>query len=58
MAHSTTMNSTQRNMLVDCMTLSYGIERVARLTDVQLYEQWLFDCQYNGGKKHIEQLED
>ena len=51
MTHSTTMTSKQRNMLVDTMIVCYKIEAVARLTDVQLFEQWLFDCEYGGGRR-------
>jgi len=58
MAHSTTMTSKQRNMLVDTMLICYNIEDVARLTDVQLSEQWLFDCEYGGGKKHLNEKDN
>lgn len=53
MAHSTTMTHEQREMLVHTLTMFYDIQKIARLTDVELHEQWLFGCKYDGGVEHL-----
>ena len=51
--HSSTMTHNQREILVHTLSQLHPIENVARLTDEEIEKQWLFDCEYGGGKDFL-----
>ena len=42
--HSTTLSPEQRENLVNMLTMFHKIEDLAVMTDVQLHQRWLDDC--------------
>ena len=44
--HTTTMTPHQRSELVRILRMSWSFEQLSKLTDRQLHEQWLAQCQY------------
>jgi hypothetical protein len=56
--HSTSMTHEQRGELVRILFEAHGYSRIAPLTDSEIFEQWLFECDYDGGVNHIESRAD
>lgn len=50
--HNTTMTSEQRKMLISTLRVSHDINRLAEMTDAELHEQWLIDCEYDNPYKN------
>lgn len=44
--HKTTMTPLQRQELIRILKIFHKIEELALLTDPQLHEVWLIDCEY------------
>ncbi len=44
--HTTTMTAKQRKMLIHTLGSTHDIKKLAEMTDVELHEQWLMDCDY------------
>lgn len=47
------MSRFQRAKLIRTLRETYRLESLAVLTDSELFEQWLFDCEYEGGVSHV-----
>jgi len=45
--HKTTMTSFQRGELIRILGTFSKIEELAILTDIELHEKWLVECEYN-----------
>ena len=44
--HQTTMTPWQRRVLVRVLEPTHKIEDLVIMTDAELHEQWLIDCEY------------
>lgn len=44
--HVSTMKPTQRVMLLDILKHTHDMEKLAYLTDPELHELWIRDCEY------------
>ncbi|KKK97379.1 hypothetical protein LCGC14_2653320 [marine sediment metagenome] len=49
--HTTTMSPWQRNELVRILRMSWSFEELAVLTDTQLCDQWMAQCEYVPAEK-------
>lgn len=49
--HVTSMTHLQREELIRILE-HLPIEVLARMTDSELFEQWLYACEYEGGVNH------
>jgi hypothetical protein len=49
--HNSTMTSYQRSELVRILKMFHSIEELVTLTDPQLHELWLEDCEYENPYK-------
>jgi hypothetical protein len=44
--HHSTMTSEQRSMLINVLKIWHNMEKLATLTDPQLHELWIEECEY------------
>lgn len=49
--HSSTMTTHQREELIRILKLFHNMDELAKLTDPQLHELWLIDCEYENPYK-------
>lgn len=49
--HTSTMTSYQRGELIRILSVFHKIEDLAKLTDPELHELWITDCEYENPYK-------